>query len=98
MSPGKLRLLLSLIFITTTVLILHQTPQPRNLINKATGRYKPTFKPAVFDDDDGGYGLKLVDEEFEENGNGWGLGGIVDGWTKKKPSLLITGGAGQLGE
>lgn len=65
---------------------------------------KPSFHPHA-EETEGGYGLHLVEEELDigYGSSRWGLGGLgrlgLDKLTgKQKPLILVTGGAGQLGE
>lgn len=61
---------------------------------------KPNFHPYLEETEDG-YGLHMIDEQldFGHTSDRWSLDKIGLGRLtgKKRPSILITGGAGQLG-
>lgn len=97
MTP-RIRFILGLILAPAAIYLLgHATSSVSTSSTRHGPGPKPSFHPFIQEGEDG-YGLRLIGEELDlgHTSDRWGLGKLGLGGNAR-PSILITGGAGQLG-
>lgn len=96
-----MKFLLGMIILPSVIYLLGSATSSSKPFTPQSFGGKPSFHPHVEETDEG-YGLHLVDEQLDlgQGGDSWGIGkfGLGKVIGKKRPLILITGGAGQMGK